>query len=951
MAASYILGPFRLDAETDTLFRSGEPVSLGRRAVALLRVLVEQRGIPVSKDALMDAAWAGLTVGESNLAVQIAALRRVLGEEPGGDNWIETLPRRGYRFVGPASARDQGAVTAASQAANFPVAVGSSNPASGPPPRTPERRHITAIAAELAPAPGGRLPADPEDLAAIVGGFRGQASDALTRHGGVIGESRGREILAYFGYPTAHENDAERAVRAALAIQRGLAQHNVENAGKDAPELSARIGLECGLVVVDSTGEMIGDAANVASRVQATAEPGSVLVTTNVLRQVPGLFVTEERGSRELDGVSEPVNLFLIVRASGGGRRSGVRQLTPFVGREEELRLLTRRWERARAGEGQLVLIVGEPGIGKSRLVEEFRARIAETSHTWTVWSALQLLQNTPLHPIAEWGRQRFLEDASAEERLADLEGALRMVGLNPTEHAPLLAPIVDIPLPTGRAPNLPPDEMRRRQLAAIVSWILAGARSQPLAIAFEDLHWADPTSLDLICALAERSGQAPLFIIATARPEFRPPWSLRSHHGVISLSPLDRADVAQMVGELAARHALSKEVVEGVSERTGGVPLFVEEVTRLLLERGEGGGAHLIPPTLQQSLAARLDRLGEAREVAQIGAVLGRSFSYALLRDVASASAVAEAGLLSALDKLADTDLLIADGAGHEANYRFKHALIQDAAYDSLLKSRRQALHRCVAEILRDRFPDTAAAEPEVLAHHFTQAGVTDAAIEWWGKAGEEALRRSAFQEAISHLGKAIEMADKTGEGTSAATTASGSANRRLKLQTDLGKAFMWSRGFGDEESKAAFIRARELAAATDNPTERFTIYYGLWYGNLVRGELRLAREVAEIFLREAERGAWTTEYGFGRRLLGNTCLWQGDFIEAQANLVEALSIYDPERDREARFGFGADTGAAARAYLAITKWQLGEVGPARAFIEEAVAHAIETGYVPTLG
>ena len=302
--SSYIFGPFRLDAEMDTLFRSGEPVSLGRRAVALLRVLVEQRGIPVSKDALMDAAWAGLTVGESNLAVQIAALRRVLGEEPGGDNWIETLPRRGYRFVGPASAREQGA-------ANFPVAVGSSNPASGPPPRTPERRHITALAAELAPAPGGQLPADPEDLAAIVGAFRGQASAALTRHGGVIGESRGREILAYFGYPTAHENDAERAVRAALAIQRGLAQHNVDNAGKDAPELSARIGLECGLVVVDSTGEMIGDAPNIAARVQTACEPGSVLVTMNVLRQVPGLFVAEERGSRELDGVSEPVNLFL----------------------------------------------------------------------------------------------------------------------------------------------------------------------------------------------------------------------------------------------------------------------------------------------------------------------------------------------------------------------------------------------------------------------------------------------------------------------------------------------------------------------------------------------------------------------------------------------------------------------------------------------------------------
>src|SRR6516165_4536694 len=599
MAASYILGPFRLDAETDTLFRSGEPVSLGRRAVALLRVLVEQRGIPVSKDALMDAAWAGLTVGESNLAVQIAALRRVLGEEPGGDSWIETLPRRGYRFVGPASAREQGA-------ANFPVAVGSSNPASGPPPRTPERRHITALAAELAPAPGGRLPADPEDLAAIVGGFRGQASAALTRHGGMISESRGREIFAYFGYPTAHENDAERAVRAALAIQRGLAQHNVDNAGKDAPELSARIGLECGLVVVDSSGEMIGDAPNIAARVQTAAEPGSVLVTTNVLRQVSGLFVTEERGSRELDGVSEPLNLFLIVRASGGGRRSGARQLTPFVGREEEMAMLMRRWDGARQGDGQFVLIVGEPGIGKSRLIEEFHGRLRDTPHTWLEWSCSQLLRNTPLHPIAEAGRQRFGgADVSAERRFAELEGTLAEMKLDPAENAPLLAPLLDIPLPQERAPTLTPDELRRRQLAALTASVMASARIQPVVLAVEDLHWADPTTLDVLRGIAERGALTPLFIVATTRPEFRPPWDMRSHHTTISLAPLDRAQVRDMIAELSARHALPPEIVDDVAGRTGGVPLFVEEVTRLLLEQGDKGGIHVIPPSLQQSLTA----------------------------------------------------------------------------------------------------------------------------------------------------------------------------------------------------------------------------------------------------------------------------------------------------------------------------------------------------------
>src|SRR5215470_16644752 len=285
------------------------------------------------------------------------------------------------------------------------------------------------------------------------------------------------------------------------------------------------------------------------------------------------------------------------------------------------------------------------------------------------------------------------------------------------------------------------------------------------------------------------------------------------------------------------------------------------------------------------------------------------------------------DAALQAALEQLAEADILLVQGLPPDSDYRFKHALIQDAAYENLLKSRRQVLHRRVAEILRDRFPDTAAAEPEVLAHHFTQAAVTDAAIEWWGKAGEQALRRSAFQEAISHLGKAIDMADKTGEGTSADATASASATQRLKLQTNLGKALIWSRGFGAEESKAAFIRARDLAAAIDNPTERFSIYYGLFAGNIARSELRLAREIAETFLREAERGARMTEAGVGRRLLGFTCLWQGDFIEA-------LSIYDPERDREAMFG--ADVGAAARACLAHTKWLLGEVGPARALIEE---------------
>ena len=595
----------------------------------------------------------------------------------------------------------------------------------------------------------------------------------MTDFGGYVLKKLGDGLMALFGYPQAQENDAERAVRAALAIQRALADLNARSAKTGAPELSARIGLETGSVVVDAAGEVFGDAPNIAARVQAAAEPGSVVVTGSVQRQVAGLFVVEDKGAHELKGVAEPLSLYRVVRASGGGRRGGARTLTPFVGREEELGLLARRWERARAGEGQLVLVVGEPGLGKSRLIEEFRSQLAQTPHTWTEWSASQLLQNTPLHPIAEWGRLRFGADAPAEQRLADLEGTLRAIGLDPAEHASLLAPLVDIPLPPDRATNFPPEELRRRQLAAMTSWVLAGARSQPLVLGFEDLHWADPTSLDLLRALADRGAQAPLLLVATTRPEFRAPWSLRSHHSFISLSPLDRAGVARMVGEISARHALSKELIEGVNERTGGVPLFVEEVTRLLVERAEQGGAQAIPPTLQQSLAARLDRLGPAREVAQIGAVLGRDFVYTLLRDVAGLD---ESALQPALELLTEADLLFVEGAPPQANYRFKHALIQDAAYESLLKSRRQVLHRRAAEALRE-----ANAEPEAIAHHFTEAGLDDVAIEWWGKAGDEALRRSALQEAIAHLGKAIAMADRAGATARSAPGGSTGPNQRL--------------------------------------------------------------------------------------------------------------------------------------------------------------------------
>ena len=613
--------------------------------------------------------------------------------------------------------------------------------------------------------------------------------------------------------------------------------------------------------------------------------------------------------------------------------------------------MLMRRWERARQGDGQLVLIVGEPGIGKSRLIEEFHARLRDTPHTWVEWSCLQLLQNTPLHPIAEWGRQRFGgADVPAERRLAELESSLAQVKFDPAENASLLAPLLDIPLPRERVPALAAEELRRRQLAALTNWLMAGARVQPVVLAFEDLHWADPTTLDVLRGIAERGALAPLLIVATTRPEFRPPWGMRSHHGTISLAPLDRAQVRDMVAELSARHALPRDVVEDVAARTGGVPLFVEEVTRLLLDRGEqGGGIQAIPPTLQQSLMARLDRLGPAREVVQIGSVIGRGFSYGLLRDVAG---MEDAPLQAALEKLAEADIVLVQGLPPESDYRFKHALIQDAAYENLLKSRRQVLHRRVAEMLRDRFADTAAAEPEALAYHFTQAGMTDAAIEWWGKAGDQALRRSAFQEAISHLGKAIEMADKVGESAPRATAASGVSpgQRRLKLQTSLGQAMIHAHGYSAPETAAAFARARELAASIADPAERFSAYYGQFAVAFVRGEFTL--DLADIVLSETAAQPESPEACTAFRVSGNANWLAENFVASREAFERALAMFDPVRDADLFLRFAQDVGVAIRAFFAMTLWVMGEAERSGQIAEEMagrwkqVNHAATTAY-----
>jgi class 3 adenylate cyclase/predicted ATPase len=811
-----------------------------------------------------------------------------------------------------------------------------------------ERRHVTVMFCDLVDSTGITAKLDAEEWRDLVGAYIDAASTAIAEMGGKVAKKLGDGLMALFGYPVAQENDAERAVRAALAIQRSLAELNRKNDGTGKPALAARIAIDSGPVVVDASGEIFGDVPNVAARAQALAEPGSVVVTARVQRQIAGLFVVEERGSHELKGVPELVTLFRIVRASGGGRGAGPRHLTPLVGRDEEVAMLMRRWERARQGDGQLVMIVGEPGLGKSRLIEEFHARLRETPHTWVEWSCSQLLQNTPLHPIAEWGRERFGgAEVPAEQRLADLESSLTQVKLDPAENTVLLAPLFDIPLSTEGANTLPPEELRRRRLAALTNWVMAGARVQPVVLAVEDLHWADPTTLDVLRGIAERGARSPLYVLITARPEFRPGWGMRSHHSTISLAPLDRLQVRDMVAELSARHALPKEVVDGVTERTGGVPLFVEEVTRLLLERGEQGGIQAIPPTLQQSLTARLDRLGPAREVAQIASVIGRGFSYALLRAVAG---MEDAPLQTALERLAEADILLVQGLPPDSDYRFKHALIQDAAYENLLKSRRQLLHRRVAEGLLDNLAGTALAEPELLAHHFTQAGLTEAAIEWWGEAGLRSLERSALAEGVEQFTRAL--------GQIAALTSTPALRRhQIKLQVALITPLMQLKGYAAQETKAAVEKARllidqseTLGEPPEDPLLLFSVLYGFWVANYVAFNGTMVRDLAVEFLSLAEKQRSIAPLMVGHRLVGTSLACTGEITKGRAHLDQAVALYDPAEHRSMAMKFGQDVRVAILSYRALALWMLGYPKAALADAEQLFNDAREINQATTL-
>jgi class 3 adenylate cyclase/predicted ATPase/ABC-type transport system involved in cytochrome c biogenesis ATPase subunit len=818
-----------------------------------------------------------------------------------------------------------------------------------------ERRQVTVMFCDLVGSTPLSARLDPEDLRGIIGAYHRCVTEIVEGFGGFVARYMGDGVLVYFGYPQAHEDDAERATRCGLVLVERVPRLD------QAEELHARIGIATGLVVVGGEvveHDIVGDTPNLAARLQALAEPDTVVTAASTRRLIGDLFRLRDLGRQAIKGFAEPVEAFAVqgVAIAESRFEAARRRLTDLVGRAAESALLRDRLRRAWSGAGQIVLLSGEAGIGKSRLAAELAAEVANEPHTRLRYQCSPYHRDSVLHPfVVALGRAAGLTPEDPPEAQLDKLEAI-LAPARSAETAPLLASLLSIPTGERYPPlALSAAQQRRLTLAALLDQLEALAREKPVLMLFEDVHWADATSLEALDLTVERVRALPVLALFTFRPEYEAPWTGLSHVTSIALDRLAPAEVETLAEHVAGR-PLPPEVTEQVVAKTDGVPLFVEELTKAVLESGRlvagPRGWRLdgplppfaIPATLQDSLAARLDRLATAKEVAQIGAAIGREFSYPLLRAVAGRD---EPALRAALVQLEEAELLFRSGAPPDARYTFKHALVQDTAYETLLKSRRQILHRQIADALRGEFAAVAAAEPELVAHHLTQAGLDEPAIEWWGKAGDQALRRSAFKEAAAHLGKAIELADKL-----AATAPSAApVSNRLRLQTSLGNALIWAKGHYAPETAATFARARELANRVEDASERFSAYYGLWAGHFNRSEPGPMREMAELFLREAATRPDCPETLVAHRVFGTTCLYFGDFVDAHEHFQKSIKLYDQAWHGDFANRFGHDPRVAAEIRDAITLWALGRIDDSLRLADRALADAESAAHAPTMG
>jgi class 3 adenylate cyclase/predicted ATPase len=802
----------------------------------------------------------------------------------------------------------------------------------GAPVRPAERRHLTVMFCDLVGSTdlAGRL--DPEELREHIRAYQATSADVIARFEGHIAQYLGDGLLVYFGYPVAHEDDPQRAVRAALAITVAVGRLKARHADGEVA-LAVRVGIHTGLVVVGEVGGgprreqlALGATPNLAARLEELAEPGTVVISAATQRLVERFFACRDLGVPTLRGVDTPEAVYRVL----GERAASPRTLTPLVGREREIALVLERWDATTEGQGAVVLLSGEPGIGKTRIVQSVCERLAGAGHARLESRCSPYRQHTPMHVVAELLAGVVGDgERPREVSLERIERTLVEHGLASADGVPLLASLLALPMPEpSPVQSWTPQRQKQRTLEIVLDLLRKLATRRPLLIVVEDLHWVDASSLELLTLLADQVAMAPICAVLTARPEFRPPWAARSHTAHVTLTRLPRRQTEQMVLGVAANKPLPVDVLQHVITGSDGVPLFAEELTKMVLESGllrdRDGRYELtaplrslaIPATLHDWLMARLDRLPEAKPVAQLAAAIGREFSYELLRAV---SPLGEAALERELARLVAAELLYQRGLPPSAHYMFKHALIQEAAYQSLLRSTRQQYHRRIVDVLAEQFPETGELHPELMAHHYTEAGLAAEAIPYWQRAGESAVQRSAHSEATAHLERGLALVPALPDSPER-------ARAELRLLMALGPVLFGSRGFAAAETKRVYTRAQELCTELGDTPEVFPALWGQWGLFQLLGDMPRAREIGEQLLAKARRSGDPAHLLEANHALWPTRLNRGEPAAALQAVQDGLAVYDPARHRSLAFTYGGhDAQVCALSFEGLIRWVLG--------------------------
>src|SRR5215472_2721826 len=803
-----------------------------------------------------------------------------------------------------------------------------------------ERRHLTVLLCDLVGSTALSARLDPEDLRRILHEFQRSCCDVIRRYEGHIARFMGDGVLAYFGFPTAHEDDAERAVRAALDMV-----ESVTGLAVSIPErLEVRIGIASGLVVVgDLIGEgparefaLVGDAPNLAARLQALAEPNQILVAPRTRHLLGRLFEFADLGQQNIKGFERPIHVWRVLAPGSVSSRFEARtssHLTPLIGRQAELRLLQKQYTKAKRGKGQVVLVSGEPGIGKSRLIMALRDRLAGERYGFLSFQCSSYHTSSALHPVIHYLEHvaGIARDTAPALRLDSLEAFVRRQSAEAKSIVPLLAVLLSIPTRDRYTPpELTPEQLKSRTFSALLALLQASTEQQPLILVFEDVHWADPTSLELLDRIRDNAQNWRMLVIIIHRPDLTLPWAEQPHVTSLPINRLDRVQVSSMVQSLIEGEVLPRAVIDQILAKTDGVPLFVEEITKAVLENAIGGSNEgpsgtqstlTVPDTLHDSLMARLDQLAPVKTIAQIAAVIGREFSFELLK---AAAPFSEADVQAAIDRLLASGLVFRSGHVNDQSFSFKHALLRDEAYASILHDQRRRLHGRIAEILCRDFPEIADAAPEIVAQHYAEAGRAKLAIDYWIKAARQAGARSAFVEASTHLQLALKrLVDLPSDIER--------DNLELQIQQSLGNAFAAGKGFAVAETIEAYKRALDLCNNMKNSPQRFAALNGIVAFHITRGDYEQCRALAEDLLTLAHQQDDPTPTLIGHRALGQALFLIGELAPARDHLSNSLKLCDAARH-------GSMAPLASQTYLALASTLLGDIDRGLAFGQDAV-------------